>query len=641
MRPKLATMALVILLAAIIVPLPRVIGETTSSFDLYGSSAPVVTWSKDLDSGYVSSAPLLWGGLAVIKTPGGLVAYLQSDGSELWNVSMESKIQFEMSPLLPFSVTQIDGTYSMPDVVITGWSSGEITAHRMVDGILHWSVNTSAPAYGIHGAIVKVASNSTYREILVPMENGILSLDPVDGEENWNVIFPDDARGYRHWPTYWLEGDLIWYAAGDEQGRMTYWNSSAPNSTTTVDFGIQSGKIRSQILALGEGELLVPIQSTAGSVLIHWADGVVKQQYALRGSFGIMTQSLGNIIIPTTHNTTWWKFSDELTLVAEITDQPVVGTTQALGSGLFALPINTAQGKIDVYRINPSNSTVELQWTWIPQVSGYLTAGIGWGGELNAIAIANDAGWVEISINNALSADEQFHYSAHRLAEWQSQDTTTFHEPTYEDNFEASQSAPNSAYVLIGFGMVLGFFCLLLVKLGRRPQIAFAGATTLLLIGMVLLLPTAQQSLNELVVKDGEERDDSLWPESWKGTQVIGFEFSDPFLIEIYANNITMVDSDGSIISSHPSGNQTPSVWIGGLSGADNGWELTVMGCEVAGIEFVYHQESIGGYVDSIANAEDGMDDRWLLYWVDGIHANVAINAYSIEKDTMLIWYYL
>jgi hypothetical protein len=65
------------------------------------------------------------------------------------------------------------------------------------------------------------------------------------------------------------------------------------------------------------------------------------------------------------------------------------------------------------------------------------------------------------------------------------------------------------------------------------------------------------------------------------------------------------------------------------------------MGCEVAGIEFVYHQESIGGYVDSIANAEDGKDDRWLLYWVDGIHANVAINAYSIEEDTILIWYYL
>ena len=641
MRPKLAILALVILLAAIIVPLPMAIGEEPSSFDLYGSSAPLVTWSKDLDSGYVSSAPLLWGGIAVVKTPGGLVAYLQSDGSELWNVSMESELQFEMSPLLPFSVTQINGIYSIPDVVITGWSSGEVTAHRLVDGRLHWSVNTSAPAYGIQGAIVKVASNSTYHEILVPMETGVLSLDPATGEENWNVTFPNGARGYRHWPTYWLEGNLIWYAVGDEQGRMTYWNSSAPNAATTFDFTIQSGEIRSQILALGGGELLIPIQSSAGSVLIHWADGTILQQYSFQGSFGIMAHSQENIIIPTTHTTTWWKYDGELEFIAELTDQPVVGKAQALGSDLFALPINTEQGEIMVYRINPTNSSAELQWTWSPQVSGYMMAGMGFDFSYNAIAISNDAGRVEISINDAQKADGEYHYRAQRLAEWQSQDSTSSLGPTYEESGEVGHSAQNSGYMLIGFGLVLGLFCFLLKKLGRRPQIAFAGAATLILIGMILLLPIAQQSVNKLVVKDGEERDDSLWPESWKGTQVIGFEFSDPFLIEIYANSITLINSDGSIISSRPAGNQTPSVWVGGISGATTGYELTILGCEAAGLQFVYHQESIGGYVDTIALAEDGKDDRWLLYWVDGIHANVAINAYGVEEDAILIWYYL
>ena len=65
------------------------------------------------------------------------------------------------------------------------------------------------------------------------------------------------------------------------------------------------------------------------------------------------------------------------------------------------------------------------------------------------------------------------------------------------------------------------------------------------------------------------------------------------------------------------------------------------MGCEAAELEFVYHQESIGGYVDSIALAEDGKDERWLLYWVDGIHANVAIDAYGVDEDAILIWYYI
>ena len=640
MRPKWATMVMAILLASIIVPFPVAGDEEYPPFDLYGS-APVTTWSKDLDTGYVSSAPLLWGGIVVAKTPGGLVAYLQGDGSELWNVSMESKIQFEMSPLLPFSVTQIDGIYAMPDLVITGWSSGEVTAHRLIDGTLHWSVNTSAPAYGIQGSIVKVASSSAHREILVPMENGVLSLDPANGAENWNVSFPDGARGYRHWPTYWLDDNLIWYAAGDEQGRMTYWNSSAPDSAISVDFGIDSGKIRSQILTLGDGELLIPIQSGAGSALIHWTDGEVQQQYSLNGSFGIMAQSQGNIIIPTTHNTTWWRYDGELIFVTEVTGQPVIGTAVCLGIDLFALPINTEQGKIDVYRIYGDNASAELQWSWSPQVPGHMTAGIGLDFGGNAMSMSNDAGRIEISINDAQKANNEYHYRAQRLAEWQSQGTITALEPSYDNNYEASHSEHKSAYVLIGFGLALGLFSFLLVKIGRRPQIAFASAATLVLIGMIMFLPVAQQSVNELVEKDGEKRDDSMWPESWKGSQVIGFEFNDPFLVEPYANSITLVGSDGTIISSDPAGNQTPSVWVGGLSGATTGYELTILGCEAAELEFVYHQESIGGYVDSIALAEDGKDERWLLYWVDGIHANMAIDAYSVDEDAILIWYYI
>ena len=641
MLPNRAMMVMAILLASIMVSFPVAGSEENPSFDLYGSNAPVATWSKDLDTGYVSSAPLLWGGIVVAKTPGGLVAYLQSDGSELWNVSMESKIQFEMSPLLPFSVAKINGIYAMPDVVITGWSTGEVTAYRLVDGTLLWSVNTSAPAYGIQGAIIKVASSSTHREILVPKENGVLSLDPANGEENWNVSFPDGARGYRHWPTYWLDDDMIWYAVGDEQGRMTYWNSTAPDSATTVDFGIDSGKIRSQILMLGDGELLIPIQSSDGSALILWADGEVQQQFLLQGSFGIMAQSQENVIIPTTHNTTWWRYDGELDFVTEVTDQPVVGMAISLGIDLFALPINTGQGKIDVYRIYDDNASAELQWSWAPQVSGYMTAGLGSDFDSNAIAISNDAGRVEISINDVLEANSEYHYRAQRLAEWQSQGTTTALEPSYDGNYEAGSSEHKSAYVLVGFGLALGLFCLMLVKIGRRPQIAFASAATLVLIGMIMLLSVAQQSVNELVENDGKERDDSLWPESWKGSQVVGFEFDDPFLVEPYAKSITLVDSDGTIISSRPAGNQTPSVWVGGLSGATTGYELTILGCQASGLEFVYHQESIGGYVDSIALAEDGKDERWLLYWVDGIHANMAIDAYSVDENAILIWYYI
>ncbi|MDP6639474.1 MAG: PQQ-binding-like beta-propeller repeat protein [Candidatus Poseidoniaceae archaeon] len=610
--------------------------EPPNAFDLDGTTPPQATWSKNLDSGYISSAPLLWGGMAIVKTPNALNAYLQSDGSEIWSQNTSSTIQFEMSPLLVYAPELENGELPCPDLLITGWSSGEITAHRIMDGQLHWSYNTSAPAYGIQGSIVIVSGDISHREILVPMENGLLSLDPADGSEYWNVTFPDSVRGYRHWPSYWYDDNQIWYAIGDELGRMTYWNETAPQAAKTYDFSVPSGKIRSRIHSLGGGELLIPVQSSKGSQLFHWANDEIQSNVSLTGSFGIIVQSENNIIIPTTHNTTWWQVNDKLSYIATVSQNPVVGEVTAPLTDRIALPINSAHGYIELYSLDQTSNEAISQWIWKPNASGYLTAGLGFDESGNAIAIGNDAGRIEIAINDVLRANDNYQNSTQRLAEWLSQG----HDTQPQMHFESTQSELETGWIFIALGSAMTLFCGALFRIGRRPHIPLAFATTMILIGMVLLLPLVNQSVSEVLSDDGNKRDDGLWPLEWKDTQIVGFKLPDPNLPDPYKANITLVSATGEIISSKPAVNSTPVVWVGGLSGSSNAYDLTALGCQVAGLNMESHNESIGGYIDSLAGAKDGDGDRWLLYWVDGIHANLAVDAYNIDDDATLIWYY-
>lgn len=630
MKKKSAALVALIVLS-IIQTLP-IAHADSSNYPI--TETPALTWAKDLDSGYISTTPLLAGGLVIVKTPAGLFAFMQSDGTEIWNYSFVSEIQFEMSSLLLHTASKSNDVFTSPDLVITGWSSGEITAHRLIDGRLHWSVNTTAPAYGIQGELTEVPANN---EILVPIETGIISLNPNNGNENWKMTFSDNARGYRHSATFWYENQDTWYVTGNENGHLTMWNSTNPEQATTIDFEITNGKIRSSMLVLNPRELLIPIQSNNGSVLIHWKDDVREDHHVMIGSFGIMTMADNNVIVPTSHNTTWWEFNNSLQYRVQLTNQPVTGKVESLGFEMFALPINTEQGKIEVYRLNISSSTTDLAWVWTPSVSNYMISGLGHDKQYNALAISNDAGRMEIAINSWLHANNEYKLWADRLAEWQSQSSGN----PINFEYENLDSQKNSAPMLIGLGLALAIFSGLLVRIDRRPQIPFAFAATLILIGIILLIPEMQGVVDETLREETDRKENLLWPDSWNGLQVIGFEFGDPYLPGQYANNITLVDYDGTIIASYPAEDKTPTVWVGGLSGAQNGYELTSVGCEVADLEFEYHEESIGGYVDSIGYAVDGVDDQWLLYWVDGVHANLAIDAKSIDEDAVLIWYYL
>lgn len=615
------------------------------AFDLHENTPPQVTWSKNLDAGYISTSPLVWGGLVVVKSPSGLHAFMQSDGSEVWNVSMTSVTNFEMAPLLKSPSISQGEQILTPDLIITGWSSGEVTAHRLADGALHWAVSTQAPGYGIHGGLILRPDLAGGHEILVATELGATSLDPVDGGKNWEVTFPDGVRGYRHWPAYWLQDGEVWYATGDEEGRLTYWNASQPEQATTLSLGIEDGKMRSKITGDNAGRLFIPIQSPSGSALFDWTVSA-STSIQFSGNFGLLDYSEGRMVVPTTDNTTLWDCSIDCIFLAELSAEPTIGEAKWVDESTIAIPINKLVGELVIYHISMDNvgeggeegeNISTLLWNWKPQVEDYMTAGIGVSENLNVISISNDASFIETSVNSGLQANNSYQYTKDSLTDWLAQRGSDPPSPKYE----SKPSDLNSAPILVGFGLSIGIFAGLLHLSGKRQQYSFAFAATLMLIGMLMLLPAIQLTFNEAFTDDGKNRDDSLWPEHWEGTQVIGFQFTDPYLPAPYTGMNTQLDQDGTIISSVPAAGETPTLWVGGLYGASTPYELTMMGAGVAGLEVEYHDETIGGYVDSIAFAEDGVEDRWLLYWVDGEHANLAVNAYSIDKDATVIWQYL
>ena len=96
-------------------------------------------------------------GKLLFKTPLGIKA-LSIEGDELWNTKHDSF--FELSPLIHL---QRDNSsvcnngeldeIGWPDLIITGWTNGQVSAHRLIDGELQWSWNSEVIKNGITGRI--------------------------------------------------------------------------------------------------------------------------------------------------------------------------------------------------------------------------------------------------------------------------------------------------------------------------------------------------------------------------------------------------------------------------------------------------------------------------------------------------------
>ncbi|MGY8701613.1 MAG: outer membrane protein assembly factor BamB family protein [Candidatus Poseidoniales archaeon] len=533
----------------------------------------------DLDRGIISTAPVISGDILLVKSSGWLSALDLDSGEELWAVEHQTPHFFETSPPLVIE-----------EKVVTGWADGVITAYDLENGSEIWSLETGMKGYGITGSLLLEGDT-----VLVPTDHGVLSLYHSNGSIGWNAS-TEETTFYRSSPLRFGNDVLL----GGEDGRVFVINESGNNYWLDAPSSISNPSIRGKIVSIGQ-RLLIPIQSGSGGGLVE----VYENQsiiHPISGSLAILSELDGFIIMASTEKTVLFDCISWCVEVQELTNEPISGETQFLENEII-LPVNSAEGKWLLFRpsCQGGNCTWELAETIVPKHPQYLTANLV--RTDNAIIIVNDAGWVEIRIKQQLednSGDEDYDFL--QIPWW---------------------------FLLISGAILI----LLGVTNKEYMKYGITVGSSLIFMALILNIQSIDDALTSIQKPQEETLDDSI-PSQWIGTQIVVFELNQ-LIPEEFVNMNTWINADGTILKQEEGGG---AIYVGGMKDHQNARSLTIEAIEIAGLDYSDHQEFMGYRVDKIANAIDGEDGLWLLYWEDGVLARLAVDANSIDDDAIIMW---
>ena len=267
MRAKIAILVLILLV------------QTLSFAD--AGSTDDVSWSKDHNE-MISTSPLILEDSIVVKTTDGLIAYSHS-GVEQWKRRPYKTLLIEISPLYHHEPTNL---------IVTGWTDGQVTAHRSENGELAWTISTDSQMWRITGRI-----HESQGTIVIPVETGLLWINPNDGSITREFTFPDNVTGYRHGATSIVEDDNVWYVVGDEIGRIH--RIDANESSIIAQYN--SSRIRDSIhvLDVQQGRYIVAsigIEASASGLHILDDSGPISN-VSLTGSVGTIVVQNSSVIV--------------------------------------------------------------------------------------------------------------------------------------------------------------------------------------------------------------------------------------------------------------------------------------------------------------------------------------------------------
>ena len=138
-----------------------------------------------------------------------------------------------------------------PDMVLVGWSDGLLQALDAHNGAVVWQHFTEKHSWGITGSMLIEEETVT-----LPTRNSIDQLCL-----NGDLLFSQDiGYGWRNGVTF-ADGH---YWVGDEIGNL--W---AVNADVAVNYTVGNGKIRHAPLNLMNGDLLIHLQTTSGSLQFY------------------------------------------------------------------------------------------------------------------------------------------------------------------------------------------------------------------------------------------------------------------------------------------------------------------------------------------------------------------------------------
>lgn len=533
----------------------------------------------DLDRGMISTAPVISGDIFLVKSIGWLSALDLESGEEVWAVEHQTPHFFETSPPLVIG-----------EKVVTGWTDGVISAYDLENGSEIWSLETEMKGYGITGSLLLEGDT-----ILVPTDHGVLSLYHSNGSIDWNAS-TEETTFYRSSPLRFGNDVLL----GGEDGRVFVINESGNNYWLEPPSSIPNPSIRGKIVSIGQ-RLLIPIQSGSegGLVEVYENQSII---HSISGSLAILSEQDGFIIMASTEKTVLFDCISWCVEVQELTNEPVSGETQFLENEII-LPVNSAEGKWLLFRpsCQAENCTWKLAETITPKHPQYLTANLV--KTDNAIIMVNDAGWVEVTIK-------------HQLEDIIKEKEDDFFQITWW-------------FLLISGAL----FILLGVNNKGSMEYGIALGSSLIFMALILNIQSIDNALTPTQKSQEKTLDDSI-PSQWMGTQIVLFELNHQIPDE-FTNMNTWINADGTILNQEEGDGV---IYVGGMKDHQNARSLTIEATEIAGLDYSEHQEFMGYRVDQIANAIDGEDGLWLLYWEDGVLARLSVDANSIGNDAIIIW---
>lgn len=503
-----------------------------------------LAWEHNFESGFISTSPIFTGELILVRTSGNgepAVTAFGVNGEMVWHHFNNASTNNDMSPLLHVSAGEGPcGTWQ--EMVLVGWSDGQIQALSPSNGDLIWSIQSEVRGWGVTG---ELALDGEF--VLVPTRQGLGKYCLADGQEQW-----------------WTQTNLAWrngvavtetgYFLGDEYGKL--WHVDRAGSAT--GYALQLGKIRHAPLVTDAG-LVIHAQAAQGSTVavVNAANGLVIQQFSAGPSPAIPT-SQGQFVV--TGDSSAIRIF-QCTTTCEPLDQVPFHTNGEMNwfdNGMLLLPSNIPESKWGLFSFDGLDN---LSYT-------ELDIGLYGYGTSSAMQYVHN-GTTYTAFGNDQSLLRVF--SGYKAEE-----------TSLVDEFDwGVQGLVFILFILIGSSTVL--------FLNGKFDWFLRTSSLFILIIFVLLLPDFSSQWSKTVDEQfpqeaTPEQWNELWPDTWMGTQIVIIELNgEEYVVggilghsDVYSLTMDACNELGFEVASEPT---ELGYYIKSIHGVEaNGWEFFVDG---------------------------------------------------------------
>ena len=619
---------------------------------------PDVQWNASANIGFISTAPLVSEGLVVVKGGGKssvgidptMIAFRADTGDEVWRTThVGNNFNFEISPLMYVGPESGGGCVSNHHTVVTGWTSGLLTSHDLVTGEELWNISTPAPLWGITGEGIYLGSG----QIIWPTETGVIHVCALNGTV-LNQHHDSNLLTYRANLGMWWEGSSalpsnLGWLQGTESGHIIRYdvNSSLVEEIDIVELANLSGswKIRSTpwyhpslgIIThiLGEGEsriirvgwdensapfLIESIPHSSGTATSN-AGNYGVEQYVFAGiEKAIFYEEINGSMVE----------SKQLPVSSVTGEIRTIELSHVTGTiSVTCFPQNTASGSWLI-------TTDTISVTWLPEQSGWVTAGCGSDGTVHAVA--NDASWVEVR------------YNSHDFNSIEARADFTLGVSTEENEVQVSSESNNSLGVIL-----LPFFGALLLAIVAQSsprsdtrRLAVIGAIFMIILGlgMATTLYNSQVVDNPIEDSSGRIRIAEIVPQLEEqiddNEALVAFHFPQDFSPTNCEEGEVRLNSTGAVWYISPVPDESYCVMVS-IIDTEVGFtveDVTIQALDEMNFQYDIENMILGSFLSDIGAAVGGSSDYWWTYDLNGGYGAVGIAEQVIQSGDQIDWHF-